>query len=182
MTSNAEGLSLIRTIAGTARPLALLTALSYAAAVAVLTWLTVDGYFGDSMYGGVLMLLLAFPFFLVGLTVDQLLSVLEEATHVSLGGGWDYVRMAWPGLVEAVVLAFLLAGRRRSISGRVLGWLLAGCVIVSGLAITFDAWIPRRTFGWAFLVCGLGMIIGLLGDMIRSARADQAPGSAGNPD
>ncbi|MFK4043291.1 hypothetical protein ACI2LC_46490 [Nonomuraea wenchangensis] len=127
------------------------------------------------------MLLLAFPVSLVGIVVDQLLSVLQEAMHLSLGEGWYYLRMAWPGLVEAVVLAFLLARRGRSSSGRVLGWLLAGCVIVSGLAITFDEWIPRRTYGWVFLVCGFGMIIGLLGDMIRSARANQTPGSAGIP-
>lgn len=97
MTSNAEGLSLIRTIAGTARPLALLTALSYAAAVAVLTWLTVDGYFGDSMYGGVLMPLLAFPFFLVGLTVDQLLlypSLRRPRTSPSAVAG---TTCGWPG-------------------------------------------------------------------------------------
>jgi hypothetical protein len=99
MTTDAEGLSLIRTIAGAARPLALLTALSYAAAVAVLTWQTVGGYLGDSVYGGVLMLLLAFPFSLVGLAVDQLLSVLEDG-HARLpqrGLGLRADGLAWTG-------------------------------------------------------------------------------------
>ncbi|GLX00428.1 hypothetical protein [Microtetraspora sp. NBRC 16547] len=106
------------------------------------------------------MLLTAFPASVPGLLVDSWLYSALIDNDVSLAGVVrDYVLLAWPGAALAAFLAFLLV--RRPAAGRVLGLLLAGCVILTGVAITFDEWAPRRPYGWPFFLCGIVMLVGL---------------------
>ncbi|MEV0974276.1 hypothetical protein [Microtetraspora glauca] len=149
---------------------AAITVLSYTAAVCTLTWLTIDNRLGDQLYGHLTMLLVAFPVSIVAFLAGSWLShalIGEHGTAITYG--WDFFVLAWPGIVLAVILAILLFRRRAA--GRAIGWFLAGCVILAGLAIAFDQWAPRRPHGWPLLVCGLGMGIGLLMEHIghRSA-------------
>jgi uncharacterized membrane protein YhaH (DUF805 family) len=146
-----------------------LVACSYGTAVLTLTWLTQDGHLGDAMYGVMCMIFMAFPLSLVGGSLYGTLQQLiypkqhDDPTYgVDYPHGWDHVLMAWPGIVMAIVLAFLLAWRRTRTAGRVMGWFLAAAVIVMGVATTFDGWGPRRPYGWPFLVYGLIMITGLI--------------------
>nr|SBO96332.1 hypothetical protein BN4615_P5848 [Nonomuraea gerenzanensis] len=75
---------------------------------------------------------------------------------------WDYVLMAWPGVVMAIVPASLPAWRRTRTAGRVMGSVLAAAVIARGVGTIFDSWGPRRPYGWPYLAYGLFMIIGLI--------------------
>ncbi|MCK2221283.1 hypothetical protein MF672_046895 [Actinomadura sp. ATCC 31491] len=143
-------------------------ACSYGAAVLTLTGLTQDGHLGDAMYGVMSMILMAFPLSLVGGSLYGTLQQLfydkkhEDPTYgMDYPYGLDHFLMAWPGIVTAIVLAFLLAWRRTRAAGRVTGWFLAVAVIVVGVTTTFDGWGPRRPYGWPFLVYGLIMITGL---------------------
>ncbi|WP_433351482.1 hypothetical protein ACQP25_00255 [Microtetraspora malaysiensis] len=134
-----------------------------------LTWLTNDGRLGDAMYGVMAMILMAFPLSLVGSSLygtlkDAIIGKQHDDPTYGWGYayGWDYVLLAWPGIVTAIVLALLLMWRRTRSAGQVVGWVLAATVIVVGMATTFDGWAPRRPYGWPFLVYGLAMIIGLI--------------------
>ncbi|OPG11143.1 hypothetical protein B1L11_21940 [Microbispora sp. GKU 823] len=158
-----------------------LTVCAYAAAVLTLTWLTQSGYLGDSMYGVLTMVLMAFPLSLVGTSLYGTLKdaiIGQKHDDPTYGWnydyGWDYVLMAWPGIVTAIVLMVLLRRRRTRWIGRVFGWALAAAVTFTGVAITFDAWAPRRPYGWPFLVYGLVMVIGLI------AAHRSAPNTANN--
>ncbi|MEV4391712.1 hypothetical protein [Nonomuraea sp. NPDC049607] len=142
---------------------------AYGAAVLTLTWLTQDGNLGDVMYGDLAMIVMAFPLYLAaGPLNGTLLQAVRPRPYDDPAYGWDYpyswdyVLMAWPGVVTAALLAVLLARRRTRTAGRVLGWLSAAAVTLVGVATTFDGWGPRRPFGWPFLVYGLAMIIGLM--------------------
>ncbi|MEW9548474.1 hypothetical protein [Nonomuraea sp. NPDC050783] len=146
-----------------------LVACSYGAAVLTLTGLTRDGHLGDAMYGVVRMMLMAFPLSLAGGslygTLEQLIykKKHDDPTYgMDYPYGLDHFLMAWPGIVMAIVLAFLLAWRRTRTAGHVMGWFLAAAVIVVGVTTTFDGWGPRRPYGWPFLVYGLIMITGLV--------------------
>ncbi|MEV0197878.1 hypothetical protein [Nonomuraea sp. NPDC050691] len=153
-----------------------LVACSYGAAVLTLTWLTQDGHVGDAMYGVMAMILMAFPLSLAGGSLYGTLQQLiypknhDDPTYgVDYPYAWDYVLMAWPGVVMAIVLASLLAWRRTRTAGRVMGWVLAAAVIVTGMGTIFDSWGPRRPYGLPYLVYGLIMIIGLIAVNRRSA-------------
>lgn len=127
---------------------------AYGAAVLTLTWLTQDGRLGDGLYGDLAMVVMAFPLYLAA-------GPLNGALRAHAPGPayvWDFVLMAWPG----IVLAILLASLRARVAGRALGWLAAAAVTLVGVATTFDGWAPRRPYGWPFLVCGLIMIVGLM--------------------
>ncbi|GAA2315371.1 hypothetical protein GCM10010149_78960 [Nonomuraea roseoviolacea subsp. roseoviolacea] len=146
-----------------------LVACSYGAAVLTLTWLTQDGHLGDAMFGVLAMMLMAFPLSLAGGSLYGTLQQLiyptkhDDPTYgVNYPYAWDYVLMAWPGIVLAIVLAVLLAWRRTRTAGRVIGWFLAAAVIVTGVVTIFDDWGPRRPYGWPFLVYGLIMATGLI--------------------
>ncbi|MFF4778653.1 hypothetical protein ACFY05_38100 [Microtetraspora fusca] len=152
---------------------AAVTVISYAAAVFTLTWLTIDNRLGDQLYGRLLMLLTAFPASVLGLLVDSWLYSAVVGDDASLAAiVWDYVLLAWPGAALAVCLAFALV--RRPAAGRVLGLLLAGCVLLSGVAITFDQWAPRRPYGWPFFLCGLVMLAGLFAGRTRRGEGQSA--------
>ncbi|MBT2231656.1 hypothetical protein [Nonomuraea sp. NEAU-A123] len=169
---------MMRIISRTLRLPAAVTVLSYMAAVCALTWLTVDNHLGDQLYGKLLMLLMAFPVSLATLPTDSWLRVTligEPAVDITF---WDYFLLAWPGVVLAIILTLLLIRQRTRIAGQVLSRLLAGVVILAGLAITFDGWAPRRPYGWPLLVCGLGMVIGLLAnrtDVPKNTAAKSEP-------
>ncbi len=160
-----------------------LTVCAYAAAVLTLTWMTEEGYLGDAMYGVLAMVLVAFPLSLVG---TSLYGVLKDAIvgqrHDDPAYGWnydyawDYVLMAWPGIVTAIALMLLLRRRRTRSAGQVVGWALTAVVTLTGVVITFDAWAPRRPYGWPFLVYGLVMVIGLIA-VHRSAPKAAAGGA-----
>ncbi|WP_433348958.1 hypothetical protein ACQP25_35280 [Microtetraspora malaysiensis] len=142
------------------------TVISYAAAVFTLTWLTIDNRLGDQLYGHLLMLLTAFPASVPGLLIDSwLYSAVIDNDAFFTAAVRDFLLLAWPGAALAAFLSFLLV--RRPAAGRALGMLLTGCVILSGLAITFDEWPPRRPYGWPFFLCGLVMLVGLLADCRR---------------
>jgi hypothetical protein len=147
-----------------------MTVLSYALAVCTLTWLTVDNHLGDQLYGQLVMLLIAFPVSIAALLANSWLSkiAIGERT-VDIKNGWDYFLPAWSGILMAVILVVLLL--RWPTAGRVLGWFLAGFLILAGLGIAFDQWAPRRPYGWPFLVYGLVMIIGLLGSRTKDRSA-----------
>ncbi|MEU8268919.1 hypothetical protein AB0B89_17335 [Sphaerisporangium sp. NPDC049002] len=144
-----------------------LIALPYALAVCTLTWLTIENHLGDQMYGAIVMTLIALPVSIIQIPINYWL---REAVNVTYG--WEYPVLAWPGVVTAIILAILLL--RQHTTGRILGWFLAGCIILTGLAITFDQWAPRHPYGWPFLVYGLVMIIGLLGSGTKTR--DAIPG------
>ncbi|MEU6410936.1 hypothetical protein [Microbispora sp. NPDC046933] len=164
-----------------------LTVCAYAAAVLTLTWLTQAGYLGDAMYGVMTMILMAFPLSLVGTSLYGTLkdAVIGQKHDDPTYGwnydyGWDYVLMAWPGIVTAVVLMLLLRGRRTRPMGRVAGWALTAVVALTGVLITFDGWTPRRPYGWPFLVYGLVMAIGLIAARKPAPKAAARP-STGSP-
>ncbi|MEV0616642.1 hypothetical protein AB0I81_25225 [Nonomuraea sp. NPDC050404] len=140
-----------------------LTILSYVAAVVALTWATVGGQLGGYMYGWVLMMILAFPVSLLSLVLDGPLrhALIGEAAGDEVSG-WSYVVFAWPGLLMALVLAWRPSARLSRRVVRVASWVLAAAVLLSGIAISFDQWAPRRPYGWPFVLCGVGMAIGLL--------------------
>ncbi|MBE3014321.1 hypothetical protein IL992_34875 [Microbispora sp. NEAU-D428] len=145
--------------------------------------MTEEGYLGDAMYGVLTMVLMAFPLSLVG---TSLYGVLKDAIvgqrHDDPTYGWnynyawDYVLMAWPGIVTAIVLMLLLRRRRTRSAGQVVGWALTAVVTLTGVLITFDEWAPRRPYGWPFLVYGLVMVIGLIAS--RRSAPKTAPNEA----
>ncbi|GIH66309.1 hypothetical protein Msi02_71260 [Microbispora siamensis] len=146
-----------------------LTVCAYAAAVLTLTWMTEEGYLGDAMYGVLTMVLMAFPLSLVGTSLyGTLKDAIVGQRHDDPTYGWnynyawDYVLMAWPGIVMAIALMLLLRRRRTRSAGQVVGWALTVVVTLTGVLITFDGWAPRRPYGWPFLVYGLVMVIGLI--------------------
>lgn len=155
---------------------------AYAAAVLTLTWMTQGNHLGDPAYGVLTMLLMAFPLSLVGSSLHGTLKdaiIGQKHDDPTYGWNydyaWDYVLMAWPGVVTACVLALLLTRRRTRAAGRVAGWALTGVVTLTGILITVDAWAPRRPYGWPFLVYGLVMAIGLISAR-RSAPKDATVG------
>ncbi|RCG21928.1 hypothetical protein DQ384_36285 [Sphaerisporangium album] len=157
---------------------------AYAAAVLTLTWLTQDGYLGDAAYGVMAMILLAFPLSLVGTSLYGMLKdaiIGQKHDDPTYGWNydysWDYVLMAWPGIVTAVALALLLTQRRTRPAATTVGWGLTALVILVGVATTFDGWAPRRPYGWPFLVYGLIMVIGLIA-LRRSALRDAVASGA----
>lgn len=136
--------------------------LCYLAAVGVLTWVTMEGLLGDSAYGFVLMLLMAFPVSIATLLVGLPLTPVVEAQSYDVRQVVYYVELAGPGVMLAVILFILLKGVRSRAVGRGLTWFATACVLVSGMAIVLDDWEPRRPYGWPLLVCGLGMAAGLI--------------------
>ncbi|MFC4534576.1 hypothetical protein [Sphaerisporangium dianthi] len=133
----------------------------YLAAVGVLTWMTMEGRLGDSVYGWVLMLLMAFPLSIVTLLIEVLLDPVVEAQSYEVRQIVYCVQLALPGVVLAVVL-FVLVNSGYRAAGRGFAWFCTACVLVSGLAIVFDNWEPRRPYGWPLLVCGVVMAAALL--------------------
>lgn len=160
---------MIRVIAQVRSLPTVLIVCGYAAAVLTLTWLTHDGYLGDAAFGVMAMILMAFPLSLVG---GSLYGTLEDTiigqSHDDPTYGWnynyawDYVLMAWPGIVTAGALALLLMWRRTRPVAMVIGWALSAVVVLVGVTTIFDEWGPRRPYGWPFLAYGLIMAIGLI--------------------
>ncbi|SEN23082.1 hypothetical protein [Nonomuraea pusilla] len=146
---------------------------AYAAAVLTLTWLTREGFLGDAAYGVMAMVIMALPLSLVG---TSLYGTLEGAVTGQgpdyAAPGWQYVLMAWPGLVTAVILGLLLTWRRTRPAATAAGWALAGLVILMGAATTFDSWAPRRPYGWPFLIYGSIMVVALRATRPRPRRRD----------
>ncbi|MET8155944.1 hypothetical protein ABZT47_06195 [Sphaerisporangium sp. NPDC005289] len=136
--------------------------LCYLAAVGVLTWVTMEGLLGDSAYGFVLMLLMAFPVSIATLLVEIALTPIVEAQSYEVRQVVYYLELALPGVMLAVILLMLLKSVRSRAVGRGLAWFAAACVLVSGVLIVLDDWEPRRLYGWPLLVCGLGMAAGLI--------------------
>jgi hypothetical protein len=84
-----------------------------------------------------MMLLIAFPVSTAALLANYWLSKILIGEHnrtVDIAYGWKYFLLAWSGIVSAVILVLLLLRWRTA--GRVLGWFLAGCLFLAGLAIT----------------------------------------------
>ncbi|WP_148433804.1 hypothetical protein [Nonomuraea sp. PA05] len=140
-----------------------LTITSYVAAVALLTWATINGHLGGYMYGRILITVLTFPASLLNLLLDGPLrhALIGETTTDEISA-WSYVIFAWPGLLMALILAWCLTRHRPHRFTRIVSWTLTTAVLLSGIAITFDQWAPRRPYGWPFVLCGAGMAIGLL--------------------
>jgi uncharacterized membrane protein YhaH (DUF805 family) len=136
---------------------------SYAAAVAFLTWATLTGRLGDYLYGWILMVVLAVPASLITLIFDAPLShaLIGERAHDMISAG-DYAILALPGIIMTTLLTCGLTVRRLGTGARLAAWILALVVALSGIAITFDQWAPRRPFGWPLMLCGAGMAAGLL--------------------
>ncbi|MFC5826073.1 hypothetical protein [Nonomuraea insulae] len=140
-----------------------ITIISYVAAIALLTWATINGQLGGYLYGWILMTVLAFPASLLNLFLDGPLrhALIGEPSSDEISV-WSYVILAWPGLLMALVLAWSLARHRTRRVAHIAGWALAAAVFLSGIVIAFDQWAPRRPYGWPFVLCGAGMAIGLL--------------------
>ncbi|MFC7386326.1 hypothetical protein [Sphaerisporangium rhizosphaerae] len=128
----------------------------------VLTWMTMVGLLGDSLYGFVLMLLMAFPVSIATLLIGIPLTPIVEAQSYDVRQVVYYVQLALPGVMLAVILFMLLKSARNRVVGRGLTWFATACVLMSGALLVLDDWEPRRPYGWPLLVCGLGMAAGLL--------------------
>jgi hypothetical protein len=131
--------------------------------------MTEEGYLGDATYGVLTMALMAFPLSLAGTSLHGVLKdAIVDQRHDDPTYGWnydyawDYILMAWPGIVTAIALMLLLRRRLTRSAGQAVGWALTGVVALTGVLITLDAWTPRRPYGWPFLVYGLVMVIGLI--------------------
>ncbi|SEG96189.1 hypothetical protein SAMN05444920_109305 [Nonomuraea solani] len=140
-----------------------LTITSYVAAVALLTWATINGQLGGYLYGWILMTVLAFPASLLNLLLDgPLRHALIGQTSGDEISPWSYLIFAWPGLLMALILAWSLTTHRPHRVTSIASWSLTTVAFLAGIVITFDQWAPRRPYGWPFVLCGTGMAIGLL--------------------
>ncbi|WP_433259487.1 hypothetical protein ACQPYK_50410 (plasmid) [Streptosporangium sp. CA-135522] len=144
------------------------TSSAYLAAVAILTWETINNHLGDQIYGRLVMAVLSFPISLIDwFAGDAVFAVLRDASH-STTAGWEYVALGWPGVITAGALTVLMTLSRTQTFGRTFGWFLTVMTLASGLMIAFDAWAPRRPWGWPVVVCALIMAAGLMLSRRRS--------------
>ncbi|MER5624570.1 hypothetical protein ABT061_26415 [Streptosporangium sp. NPDC002544] len=130
---------------------------TYALSVVSLATLTSEGVLGDHLYGYLLMGFMALPFFIAeaatGLAMESL------TPQVLTSGAAEWVSLLWPGLLQALLLWWLLRRGRHSVRserwGRLLATLTTFLVIVSGVVVIFDQWAPRRPGGIPLLVLGV---------------------------
>ncbi|MFB9251703.1 hypothetical protein ACFFWE_25960 [Sphaerisporangium melleum] len=127
----------------------------------VLTWMTMEGRLGDTVYGWLLMLLMAFPLSIVTLLIEIPLGPVVEAQSYEVRQVLYYVQLALPGVVLATLLLAMVGSASFRALGRGFAWLATACVLVSGLLVVLDKWEPRRPYGWPLLACGIGMAAGL---------------------
>jgi hypothetical protein len=130
---------------------------TYALSVVSLAALTSEGVLGDHLYGYLLMGFMALPFSVAeaatGLAMESL------TPQVLTSGAAEWVSLLWPGLLQALLLWWLLRRGRHSVRserwGRLLATLMTFLVIVSGVVVIFDQWAPRRSGGIPLLVLGV---------------------------
>ncbi len=85
---------------------------------------------------------------------------MESLTPQLLTSGTaEWVSLLWPGLLQALLLWWLLRRGRHSVRserwGRLLATLTTFLVIVSGVVVVFDQWAPRRPGGIPLLALGV---------------------------
>ncbi|MFC4895933.1 hypothetical protein ACFQVD_16400 [Streptosporangium amethystogenes subsp. fukuiense] len=130
---------------------------AYALSVVSLAELTSEGVLGDHLYGHLLMGFMALPFSIAeaatGLAMESL------TPQVLTSGTAEWASLLWPGLLQALLLWWLLRRGRHSARserwGRLLATLTTFLVIVSGMVVIFDQWAPRRPGGIPLLVLGV---------------------------
>ncbi|MFJ2033198.1 hypothetical protein [Streptosporangium sp. NPDC087985] len=140
-----------------------MTVTAYVAAVAFLTWTTINNHLGDQLYGRLLMIILSFPISIIDwFTGDNLFAALRRERYDVDTTGWDYMALSWPGGMTAIVVAILMTLSRTQRVGRMMGWLLTAEAVIAGVVIVIDQWGPRRSWGWPLIACGIAMAAGLL--------------------
>jgi hypothetical protein len=136
---------------------------AYVAAVAFLTWATINNHLGDQIYGRLVMSIMSFPISIIDwFAGDNLFAALRGERHGVDTACWDYMPLSWPGVMTAIVLAILMTLSRTQRAGRIMGWLLTAEAVIAGVVIVIDQWVPRRPWGWPLIACGTAMAAGLL--------------------
>lgn len=140
-----------------------ITVTAYAAAVAFLSWATINNHLGDRLYGRLAMSIVSFPVSILDWVAgDDLFTALRGERHGADTSGWDYTALSWPGGVMTIILAISMMSSRAQRASWTAGWLLTAEVAVSGVATVIDQWVPRRSWGWPLVLCAAAMVAGLL--------------------
>ncbi|MEV5553241.1 hypothetical protein AB0L44_06250 [Nonomuraea wenchangensis] len=129
-----------------------LIAAVFAASVIALTALTATGKLGDGIYGTILMDIITLPISIITTIISLLLEQIDADLLANTAAAG--VALLMPGLLEVVLLWWVLHRGRRSAAGAKFGltlsWLTASLVTLSGIAVLTDSWAPRRPYGLPF--------------------------------
>ncbi|MET8054605.1 hypothetical protein ABZU75_44240 [Streptosporangium sp. NPDC005286] len=150
---------------------------TYALSVLSLAVLTSEGVLGDHLYGHLLMGFMALPLSVAAAATDLAMESLTP--QVLTSGTAEWVSLLWPGLLQALLLWWLLRRGRHSVRserwGRLVATLTTFLVIVSGVVVVFDQWAPRRPGGIPLLVLGVLQAFFVFGYVYKRSFATPLP-------